>query len=73
MKKKRYTTISIPVSLANKIKKRLNRTGFRSLSEYVIYLLREIVSTEKGEIENAFTKEDEEKIKARLRSLGYLD
>lgn len=71
---KKYTTISIPTPLAEKIKKRIEGTGFNSLSSYVTYVLREVISsTSEEEHEDAFTKEDEEKVKERLRALGYLD
>ena len=71
---KKYTTISIPTPLAEKIKKQIEGTGFNSLSSYVTYVLRQIVSsTEKDDNERGFTKEEEEKIKERLRNLGYLD
>jgi Arc/MetJ-type ribon-helix-helix transcriptional regulator len=71
---KKYTTISIPTPLADKIKKRIEGTGFHSLSSYVTYVLREVISgMEEDEEEEAFTKEDEEKVKERLRALGYLD
>jgi Arc/MetJ-type ribon-helix-helix transcriptional regulator len=70
----RYTTISIPTPLANKIKNRIEGTGFTSLSSYVTYVLREVISNiEEEEQDEAFTKEDEEKVKERLRALGYLD
>ena len=70
---KNYTTISIPTPLAKKIKDRIKGTGFTSLSSYVTYVLREIISSDKEEDEEAFTKEDEEKVKDRLRALGYLE
>ena len=70
---KKYTTISIPTPLAEKIKKRIEGTGFNSLSSYVTYVLREVISGIEEEQEEAFTKEDEEKVKERLRALGYLD
>ena len=70
---KKYTTISIPTPLAEKIKKRIKGTGFTSLSSYVTYVLREVISGMDEEQEEAFTKEDEEKVKERLRALGYLD
>ena len=72
---KKFTTISIPTQLAEKIKKRIKGTGFHSLSSYATYVLREVLSgveDEEGDDE-AFSKEDEEKVKDRLRSLGYLD
>jgi len=71
---KKYTTISIPTPLAEKIKKRIEGTGFTSLSSYVTYVLREVISgIEDEEQGEAFSKEDEEKVKDRLRALGYLD
>ena len=70
---KKFTTISIPTPLAEKIKKRIKGTGFTSLSSYVTYVLREIISGTSEEHEEAFTKEDEEKVRERLRALGYLE
>ncbi len=70
---KKYTTISIPMQLAEKIKKRIQGTGFTSLSSYVTYVLREVLSGLDEESSEEFSKEDEERVKARLRSLGYLD
>jgi Arc/MetJ-type ribon-helix-helix transcriptional regulator len=74
MQDKKYTTISIPTPLAEKIKKQIEGTGFNSLSSYVTFVLRQIASsTEKSESDSGFSKEDEEKIKERLRNLGYID
>jgi Arc/MetJ-type ribon-helix-helix transcriptional regulator len=70
---KKFTTISIPTPLAEKIKKRIKGTGFTSLSSYVTYVLREVLSGMEEEHEEAFSKEDEERVKDRLRALGYLD
>jgi len=70
---KKYTTISIPTPLAEKIKKRIEGTGFTNVSSYVTYVLREIISGMDEETDEAFTKEDEERVKERLRALGYLD
>ena len=70
---KKYTTISIPTPLAEKIKKRIEGTGFNSLSAYVTYVLREVISGMEEEVDEGFSKEDEERVKDRLRALGYLD
>ena len=70
----KYTTITIPTPLADKLKKRIEGTGFNSLSSYVTYILRQVISSieiEKQKKEE-FSKEDEENIKERLRGLGYL-
>ncbi len=71
---KKYTTVSIPKPLYDKIKELIKDTGFTSVSDYVTYVLREIIaSIEEEEKEEVFSKEEEEKIKARLRALGYID
>ena len=69
-KEKEFVKISIPKSLFEKIKERIKRTEFASVSDYVRYVLTELLS--EGEEEH-FSKENEEKIKARLRALGYID
>jgi Arc/MetJ-type ribon-helix-helix transcriptional regulator len=69
---KKFTTVSIPIPLFKKIEERIKGTGFTSVSSYVTYVLREVVSEEEDEGE-PFTKEDEERVKERLRALGYLD
>jgi len=69
---KKFTTVSIPTPLFKKVEDRIKGTGFTSVSSYVTYVLREVVSEEEEEGE-AFTKEDEERVKERLRALGYLD
>ena len=70
-----YTTVSIPKPLADKVKERMKGTGFSSVSSYVTYVLRQVLSSiEKDEkTKQAFTKEEEDKVKQRLRDLGYID
>ncbi len=63
-------TISIPSSLYRRIEKRIIATGFESVSAYVAYVLRETLSDDEKE---ALTPEEEEKIRERLRTLGYID
>jgi len=70
-----YTTVSIPKPLVEKIKNRMKGTGFPSVSSYVTYVLRQVISSieEENKSKEAFTKEEEEKVKQRLRDLGYID
>ena len=70
-----YTTISIPKPLVEKIKERMKGTGFPSVSSYVTYVIRQVISSieEEERSKEAFTKEEEEKVKQRLRDLGYID
>ena len=58
--------------LYNKIEERVRETGFSSVDEYVTFVLEEVLK-EEGEGEAAFSKEEEEEVKKRLRALGYLD
>ena len=70
-----YTTVSIPKPLANKVKKRMKGTGFSSVSSYVTYVLRQVLSSieQDKRVKQAFTKEEEDRVKQRLRDLGYID
>ena len=71
----KYTTVSIPTPLAENIRNRIEGTGFNSISSYVTYILRQVLSS--MDEENADTskmrKEDEKEVKRRLKALGYLD
>lgn len=64
---KEKTVISIPKKLALRIEENIKDTDMSSVSEYVTFLLRMILS-EKEELENI----DETKIRKKLQSLGYL-
>jgi len=71
---RKYTTVSIPVTLYNRIKKLIEETGFTSVSDYVTYVLREVVAMhEESKRAEPFTEEDKERIKQRLKALGYID
>lgn len=67
--------VIIPKELAEKLGKRAKDTGFSSLSSYVTYVLRQVVSNLEAE-EKAKSKknseEDEKKVKEKLKKLGYI-
>ncbi len=71
MEERKYTTVSIPITLYRRLESMIRGTGFRSVSEYVTYLLREIVAMKEGG-EPTLSPEEIEEIKRRLRALGYL-
>jgi len=69
----RYTTVSIPVALYNRIKELIKDTGFTSVSQYVTYVLREVVAAhEEAKAGEPFTEEDKRRVIEKLRRLGYL-
>lgn len=63
--------ISIPSKLYEKIKKQLPVTDFMSVSEYIVYVLRQMLS--ETEENKKIKKEDEVRTKERLRRLGYIN
>lgn len=65
-------TIEIPKSLYDRVEAKIKGTDFLSVPDYVAYALREKLASEEKEHTSSYTKEEEEKIKERLRALGYL-
>lgn len=64
-------TLKIPRPLYNKLKRIIEDTGFSSVNEFVVYVLRDIVALSKGEDEE-LSAEEVRLIKERLKNLGYL-
>jgi len=69
MSKKKYS-ITIPEELFEKIEGQLKESGFNSVNEFILKKIEEIVGETK---KDSFTDEDEEKVKERLKALGYMD
>lgn len=64
-------TIQISKELYDKAKKFIEtHGGFSSVEEFVEFILREVLTEETEEFR--LSKEEEEKIKERLRALGYI-
>jgi metal-responsive CopG/Arc/MetJ family transcriptional regulator len=66
--KRKYTTITIPTLLFNKLQGKIEDTSFSSVSDYVTYILRETITEmelgKKG-------KKDSHGVVEKLRALGY--
>ena len=70
----KVNNVAIPLKLYKKIQKRVKSTDFKSVDEYITYILEEVIKQVEEEDEvPEYTEEDEEKVKDRLRALGYLD
>lgn len=71
-------TIKIPGPLYNRISKIVAGSGFNSVTDFIVYVLRDLVSTTEEansikKIEDTSLSKDEiEAIRKRLKSLGYL-
>jgi Arc/MetJ-type ribon-helix-helix transcriptional regulator len=65
--------VFLSAELYGRVEERVKATGFGSVDEYVIFVLEEVLKEEGEEKEIAFSEEEEEEVKKRLRALGYLD
>jgi metal-responsive CopG/Arc/MetJ family transcriptional regulator len=72
MDKEERVDVSIPASLYKKIEEKIKGTETDSVSSYVTKIIKENLAKEEGASES-LSKEDEEKVKERLKALGYLD
>jgi len=72
-KEQESKAVSLSAELYGRIEERVRETGFGSVDEYVTFVLDEVLKEEGEETEVAFSKEEEEEVKKRLRALGYLD
>jgi Arc/MetJ-type ribon-helix-helix transcriptional regulator len=71
--KEEKKTVSLPVELYSRIEQRIAATEFHSVDEYVAFVLGEVLKEEGGEEDRAFSEEEEEQVKSRLKALGYLE
>jgi len=70
--KVKYGTISLPSPLIEKIQRRIKGTGMPSVSSYVSFVLRQILSSPESSDKNKIlNKEDEAELTKRLKVLGY--
>lgn len=66
-------TIKIPKALYKNIQDIIKDTGFSSVTDFIVYVLRDVISMKAGtNAEPSLNKDEIEAIKKRLKSLGYL-
>jgi len=71
--KRKYTTITIPAPLFEKMAQSIKGTGFSSVSDYVTYILRETTAKlNDAKSMKGKGKLEEDEIIKKLRSLGYV-
>jgi len=62
--------LKISNDLYNKLKERAETSGFSEVEEYLKFAIEEIISSKE---DSPYSEDDEEKVKQRLRDLGYID
>jgi Arc/MetJ-type ribon-helix-helix transcriptional regulator len=66
-------TVKIPRPLYEKIRILIEDSGFSSPTEFIVYVLRDLVgSTNSHDEKRELTSREIEVIRQRLRSLGYM-
>ena len=66
-------TIKIPRELYKKLKDIIKDTGFSSVTEFIVYAMRNIASGGRLKGRDQLTEEEIRKVRERLRKLGYID
>jgi hypothetical protein len=69
---KERVTIKIPRRLYDQLKDMTADTGFSSVTDFIVYVMRDLVAGGKLRGKDEFTKEEVRVIRERLRKLGYL-
>lgn len=65
-------TMKIPRHLYEHLKEMIRDTGFSSVNEFIVYVMRDIASSGKLDQEIGLSKQEIEQVRKRLRGLGYL-
>lgn len=69
--KENKVTIKIPRELYQKLGRMIEETGFSSVTELIVFVMRSLASGEMEE-EDRLTAEEIKAIRERLKRLGYL-
>ena len=74
-KKDDKATIKIPRNLYNNLKALLEDSGFDSVTDFVVYVLRDIASSPQFRTSNdrVWDRRELKLVKEKLKKLGYLD
>jgi Arc/MetJ-type ribon-helix-helix transcriptional regulator len=70
------TTVHLPKELAERIRRRLEKSDFKNMDDYVAYVLGQILDEIEGanapKTEEVFSKKEQGDVEDHLRSLGYM-
>lgn len=67
-------TLKIPRPLYEQLGQVIDGTGFRSVTEFAVYVLRDLVATHGSEGPSSeLSREELDAVRKRLQALGYLE
>ena len=70
-KERDKVTIKIPRPLYDKLKKVIEGSGYNSVTDFIVFVIRDLVA-QAAVSEKQLSETELEKIKQRLKNLGYL-
>jgi hypothetical protein len=74
MSQEQTRQLDLPTRIVERVEDRLPRTEFDSAEEYVTFVMEEVLYRVEQETEDDdFEEVDEDEVKDRLKSLGYLN
>lgn len=65
-------TLKIPRPLYDRLGDIIEGSGFASVTEFVVFILRDLVSHREGPVEGTLSAKEIEAIRQRLKNMGYL-
>ena len=65
-------TIKIPKPIYNRITEIIENTGFSSVTDFIVYVLRDVIAMRSDDPSKYLNRTEIESIRQRLKSLGYL-
>jgi hypothetical protein len=72
--RRRMVTLKIPRELYDRLSELVEGTGFRSVTEFATYVLRDVAAG--GKLDRkppGLTEKEVEAVRQRLRALGYIE
>ena len=72
LEEEKTVRVEIPESLYRRVTAHVQKTSFHNVSEYIAHAVRERLARDENETSTAYSKEEEDKVKERLKALGYL-
>jgi len=69
-------TVKIPRPLYRKVQQVVDGSGFNSPTDFIVYVLRDLMGEAEGHAENGqpaeFSQDELDDVKRKLKNLGYL-
>ncbi|MDY6965197.1 MAG: CopG family transcriptional regulator [Halobacteriota archaeon] len=72
MGEKDKVTLKIPRELYGRLKEMIEGTGFSSVTEFIVFVMRSLASSGNIKEEDNLTEDEVKAVRDRLRRLGYL-